>query len=125
MGSRKIVHVVSLVVAVGLVSACNSDSAGNGGVGNPQLGVGATPTPVSPTGGQKVKDGPAPLQYMFAAGGNVRVMDATTGKQVARAEVEPNTMLRVDQKAGVRAGDKELVRGPLPANHEYEIWLDR
>ena len=119
--------VASALLIIPLTASTGCQSPNSGG-GSPQASVGAptTPTPSGPQTAQKVKDGRAPLQYNFAAGGNVRVVDATTGKEVVRTHVGPNTILRVTP-AGVFANDEQLNRTewPLAADHQYEIWLDR
>ena len=126
MTSRKIFFAPALLIIPLIASTgCQSNDAGGG---SPQASVGAptTPTPSGPQSSQKVKDGIAPLQYNFAAGGNVRVVDATTGKEVVRTRVGPNTILRVNPD-GVFANHQKLNRTewPLAADHQYEIWLDR
>ena len=117
--------IFQLIIPLIALTGCQNDS---GGGGSPQASVGAptTPTPSGPQSSQKVKDGRAPLQYNFAAGGNVRVVDATAGKEVVRTRVGPNTILRVNSD-GVFANDQKLNRTqwPLKADHQYEIWLDR
>ena len=114
-----------LLIALTASSGCQSPNTGGGG---PQASVGAptTPAPAASQGSQKVKDGRAPLQYNFAAGGDVRVVDATTGKELVRTRVAPNTILRVSPD-GVFANHEKLNRTewPIAADHQYEIWLDR
>jgi hypothetical protein len=123
MTSRTILTTAILALCT-LLTACQSD--GSGGGGNTQASVGTTPTPAPPQNTSKVKDGRPPLQYNFAAGGNVRVIDATTGKEIVRTRVAPNTVLHVNTD-GVFANDQRLNRTewPLAADHQYEIWLDR
>ena len=121
MASRMICCAVLLAAIVAPGMSCQNS--GSTGQGSTQAQVKAEP--VGSQSGTKVADGAAPLRFTFVAGGNVRVMDATTGERVARAKVPPNTTVRVDAAAGVVANDKELARGPLPADHQYEIWMDR
>ena len=119
MTSRTIV--ATALLALGAFSAgCQNDNGGS----NTQASVRTTPVPVESQNTLKVQDGRAPIRYHFTAGANVRVVDATTGKEVARTRVSPNTTVRVEP-AGVFAGDAKLTRRPLPADHEYEIWMDR
>ena len=122
MSSRTISITTALFAVCTVLIGCQNESGGGGG--NTQASVSNTPAPVGSQNATKVKDGTAPLQYNFAGGGDVRVVDATTGEQVARTRVAPNTIVRVEPD-GVFAGDKKLTRRPLPADHRYEIWLDR
>jgi hypothetical protein len=117
----------ALLSAALLATGCQSNDSGGGGTGAAQAQVQASraPTPVGSLNSSKVTDGPAPLQYNFAAGGNVRVIDKSNGKQLAQARVGPNTVVRIDPKSGVTANDTPLAKGPLPADHQYEIWMDR
>jgi hypothetical protein len=125
MTSRTILITAALLAIGFLSTSCQNEGGGGGGVGNTQASVGNRPK-AAPAGqnASKVTDGPAPLRYNFAAGAGVRVVDATTGEEVARTRVGPNTIVRVE-RAGVFAGDEKLTRRPLPADHKYEIWMDR
>jgi hypothetical protein len=66
-----------------------------------------------------VKQGTTPLAHIFITGGPIRVIDLTTKMQVAAG-----TLVRVDEKHGVIAGDVTLAPGPLAAGHEYAIYAD-
>ena len=75
--------------------------------------------------GLKLKEGPAPLRFVVAQGGKVTVRDTTTGKTIAKASVAPSTAVTVDAVSGVSFGAKVAVKGPLPADHRYQISLDQ
>jgi hypothetical protein len=76
------------------------------------------PLPAKP-----VKDGPAPLVYLLPGEGMVRIVDKTAGIDIASTAAESRSIVRIDDLTGVQLGKQTLVRGPLPAGHEYEIYL--
>jgi hypothetical protein len=124
MTSRTIFVATALLAWPLAVIGCQNSPSDSGGPGA-QASVQTKPTPVGSQNTTKVTDGSAPLQFTFVAGGNVRVVDATTGKQVAKTRAAPNTTIHVDAANGVFANDKRITLGPLPADHRYEIWMDR
>jgi hypothetical protein len=71
-----------------------------------------------------VAHGKTPLVYIFATGGPVRVVDVTANIAVGAAVVGNQTLVRVDDRHGVIAGNKTITAGPLPAGHEYVIYAD-
>jgi hypothetical protein len=80
--------------------------------------TGVKPEPVM------VTQGPTPLVYLFDIGGPIRVIDLTSKSQIAAATIGNRTLVRVDDRKGVTAGDTNLMPGPLPAGHNYGIYLD-
>jgi hypothetical protein len=70
-----------------------------------------------------VKDGPAPLVYLLPADGTVRVVDKTAGLELATTSAQARSIVRIDELTGVQLGKQTLIRGPLAAGHEYEIYL--
>ncbi len=127
MRSWKTIHFTAAALSVAALGGCqNNDGGGGGGVGagNPKPTVQASPDP-NPSKSTRLKRGAAPLQFMLAGGGNVRVVDSTTGKQVAKTKAKPHTLIRVDPQSGIHANDQQLAKGPLPEDHQYEIWMDR
>jgi hypothetical protein len=77
--------------------------------------------PVQPS---PVAQGPAPLVYLYSAGGPVRIVDLTTNAQVAAGVAPQRTLVRVDAKNGVILGRETLAPGPLVASHTYGIFID-
>ena len=77
------------------------------------------PAPVLP-----VKQGPAPLAYIVEAGGTVRVVEMDTGMTIASGDVGPQSIVSVDEKAGVRIGGQVVGKGPLPSDKTYQIFLE-
>jgi hypothetical protein len=73
----------------------------------------------------RMRYGKAPLAHMVTGQGYVFVKDATEGKWVADRDVRGTTTVQIDQKRGISIGDRVVVGGPLPADHFYELWLDR
>ena len=71
-----------------------------------------------------VAHGKSPLFYIFSTGGPVRVVDVTSNIAVGTTVVGNQTLVRVDDRNGVIAGDKTITAGPLPAGHEYVIYAD-
>ena len=70
-----------------------------------------------------VRDGPAPLVYLLPADGTVRIVDRTSGTELATTAGNARSIVRIDDLTGVQLGKETLLRGPLPAGHEYEIYL--
>ncbi len=102
------------------VTACQDKSGGSTGAVSA-----ATPQTSSPPGSMRLISGAAPLQYMLTSGGVVRVVDVTANEQLLKGPVPPQTMIRIDPKTGLSAGKQNIIPGPLPQGHRYEIWLDR
>lgn len=70
-----------------------------------------------------VREGTAPLVYLLPAGGTVRIVDKTASIELASAGAESRSIIRIDDLTGVQIGKETLLKGPLPAGHEYEIYL--
>lgn len=70
-----------------------------------------------------VKEGPAPLVYLVETAATIRVRDASANRDLAQAVVPGRRMVRVDARSGVVYGGDTLVRGPLPADHHYVIFV--
>ncbi|MGB7157521.1 MAG: hypothetical protein WBD40_05610 [Tepidisphaeraceae bacterium] len=72
---------------------------------------------------QPVREGTAPLIYLLPASGSVRIMDKTMDKELAAVSVEARSIIRIDDLTGISLGKETLLRGPLPAGREYQIYL--
>jgi hypothetical protein len=71
-----------------------------------------------------IAEGPLPLAYVYTSGGPVRVVDLTTGSQVAASVAPARTLVRIDAKSGVLLGKEMIAAGPLTSSHRYGIFLD-
>jgi hypothetical protein len=71
-----------------------------------------------------VTQGPTPLLHLFDVGGPIRIIDLTSKSQLASATVPDRTLVRIDDRNGVTIGQERLIPGPLPAGHNYGIYLD-
>ena len=71
-----------------------------------------------------IKQGTTPLAHIFIAAGPVRVVDLTSNVTVAAVTVDAQTLVRIDDRHGVIAGDKTITPGPLPPGHQYAIYAD-
>ncbi len=71
-----------------------------------------------------VAQGGTPLVFIFIAGGPIHVTDITSKVVIATGTVPDQTLVRVDDRHGVIAGDVTLLPGPLIAGHEYAIFAD-
>ena len=71
-----------------------------------------------------VTQGPTPLIHLFDIGGPIRIIDLTSKSQLAAATVPDRTLVRIDDRNGVTIGQQKLIPGPLPAGHNYGIYLD-
>jgi hypothetical protein len=108
------------------IVACAVIGCQDGGGSAPPTGasVGTTPKPSDPKSTQ-LRDGMLPMTYMLGGGGKIRIVDATTKKQIARTTAPPQAAIHVNADRGVVVNDKTITNGPLPKDHRYEIWLDR
>lgn len=64
------------------------------------------------------------LATQFAAGGNLRIVDATSNSTLLNTTVAPGQSIAVSADAGIVVGERTLVTGPLASDHNYEIWWD-
>jgi hypothetical protein len=71
-----------------------------------------------------VKQGPAPLVYIVETPGSVAVVDLNTQQRLASAPVPARTIVRVESRSGVIFGEQHVSPGPLPADHQYGIYLE-
>ncbi len=122
-----------LAVAV-MVSACRSTTRSDrpapttqpapSGMRNARVEPNAElPLPVAQAS-TPIAKGPTPLVYLYDLGGPVRVVDSTTGAQIASAVAPARSIVRVDDRHGVTVGSLNVSQGPLPAGHQYVIYLD-
>jgi len=81
-------------------------------------------TPTSPDGATRLTSGPATLNYLLPAGGQIRVVDLATGKTVITATAPPQAVISIDDNKGVTVANKVVKPGPFPPGHRYELWLD-
>ena len=71
-----------------------------------------------------VAQGPAPLLYIFDTPASIRVIDLTSGQQLAAANVQARTLVRVDDVKGVTIGADNIAPGRLTPGHQYAIYSD-
>jgi hypothetical protein len=71
-----------------------------------------------------VKQGPAPLVYIVETPSSVAVVDLNTQQRLASAPVPARTIVRVEPRGGVIFGETHIAPGPLPADHQYGIYLE-
>ncbi len=76
------------------------------------------PVPAKP-----VREGRSPLVYLLPAGGSLRVVDTTSGAEIATTPAESRSILRIDDLTGVTLGPVTLLKGPLPPGRAYAIYL--
>ena len=70
-----------------------------------------------------VREGSSPLVFLLPGSGSLRVVDKTTGIDLASTQAQARSILRIDDLTGVTLGKQSLVKGPLPSGHEYAIYL--
>ena len=70
-----------------------------------------------------VKAGVPPLLYLVETPQIVRILDQSNNSILAEVPVGRRTIVRVDEQAGVYAGSRTLVAGPLPAGRRYGIYV--
>src|SRR5688572_17992871 len=70
-----------------------------------------------------VRQGTPPLYYWSDMAETLRVVDETGRQVLAEIDARPRTILRVDAKTGVVAGQLTLMAGPLPGDHRYAIYV--
>jgi hypothetical protein len=71
-----------------------------------------------------VAQGPAPLVYLLDIGAPIRVVDMTSSAVIAQATAPNGSIIRVDPRRGVMVGSQNVLPGPLPADHRYEILIE-
>ena len=107
------------------LAGCNNNSAVETAPNAPRPPATApTGTPAA-TGSTKLTSGLAPLNYFLGPGGQVRVVDLTTGKTIASATAPLQAVITIDQAKGITVNTTVVKAGPLPAGHRYELWLDQ
>jgi hypothetical protein len=89
-----------------------------------RVGGGSRPLPVAPENPPTMlAGGKLPVVHLFAAGGRIRVHDATANRQLAAGVAPPNSIISVTAN-GITVAKTKLLNGPLPADRTYEIWFD-
>ncbi len=68
-------------------------------------------------------EGPPPLFYNLKRGDRVRVVDSTTGKELASAIAAGPAIVNV-QTSGVFIGEQRFHAGGIAADHMYQVLLD-
>jgi hypothetical protein len=79
-------------------------------------------TSVLHTSSVAVTEGSLPLVYETTELCTVRVIDQSSGKQVAFATARPGQFLAISRK-GAKLGT-DAISDPLPADHRYTIFVD-
>ncbi len=70
-----------------------------------------------------VREGTPPIVYLLPSDGELRVVDKTTGQEIAAAPTaQSRSILRIDDLTGITLGRQTLLKGPLAPGHEYEIF---
>lgn len=114
----------AIVILALTLAGCQQPGSANPGTAGSVGAEGITATP-APTDTTLLRGGPPPMSYLLGSGGNVRIMDATTGKRLSRKALTPQSVILLDAQKGVVVGTDVLVKGPLDPTHRYEIWLDK
>jgi len=71
-----------------------------------------------------VHEGVAPLVYLLPSAGSVRIVDKTAdNRELVTASAKARAIIRIDTSSGISLGTQTLLPGPLPAGHEYSIYL--
>ena len=72
-----------------------------------------------------VKQGRLPIVYMVETGDGVivTVVDQNTGERIASAPVGTRAIIRIEARNGVYYTNEHVLPGPLPADHNYAIYL--
>jgi len=83
-----------------------------------------SPLAVPPSPARPVQQAPAPLVYLVETAALVRVVDATSGEELLRVPVPAHTIVAVNASVGVQIGGATMKLGPLPADHQYAIYLE-
>ena len=116
-----LVALALLIGALGGGGGCRHNDSSGGGAATVGAAPSATP---QPTNSMKLASGPATLNYLLGAGGQIHVVDLDTGKTIATATAPLQAVITVDQSRGVIVANNVITAGPLPVGHRYEIWLD-
>lgn len=131
MFSKRIILGYGLLLGLGglLTAGCNSTGSGN--VGAIQTVDAKSAGEVKATAGQPTRSsmllrrGPAPITHMVTSGGQLYVIDAYNRSTLVQTSLPHQaTTITVDQDKGISVGTDTKLHGPLPAGHQYELWLD-
>ena len=71
-----------------------------------------------------IAEGEPPLAHIFSAAAAIRVVDLTSGAQLAATGVGERTLVSIDHLRGVTIAGQLIVPGPLPAGHHFAIYVD-
>jgi hypothetical protein len=106
---------------------CKSDPAGK-----PAPSVAPAPSGTVLKTGMKVgnevllkQSGTAPFSVQVDSDGLLRIYDVTDKKDVLPpTPVKASVLLKADVQTGILLGQNPVLKGPLPAWHVYQIWLE-
>lgn len=71
-----------------------------------------------------VRQGPAPLTNVFAAGGKIQIVDTTDNKVLLTTTVPPNSVVTLNTRTGVTVNARPTsAKGPLGPKHRFEFRL--
>ena len=117
---------VALLTLLPVMAGCHSHKPVPGPTTAPQAQEhwATTPLPVPPTAVRPVREGASPLVYLVETAALVRVVDATSGEELLRVPVPAHTIVAVNASVGVQIGGATMKLGPLPADHQYAIYLE-
>jgi len=121
---KKSIAILTLLSG-GLMFGCNNSGSSSAAVApNAPKPVAAATAAPSPTDSTKLKSGPAPISYLVGPGGPIHIVDTNTGKTIVKVTAAPNAIVIIDETKGISVSNTVVKAGPLPAGHQYEIWLD-
>jgi hypothetical protein len=124
---NKSIATFALLVAGALFGCQNNGSGGSADASpNSPKPVGTPTATPAATNSIKLKSGGAPFTYVVGPGGPLHIVDATTGKTVvSKVVAAPNAVVMIDDAKGISIANTVVKAGPLPAGHQYELWLDQ
>lgn len=120
-------RVLAIIFAASVMAGCHHDK--------PEKEKPATMPTLYGTAGQApiaaealptlVEQGEPPLAYRVEANVTIRITDMTAGQTVASAKLKAGDYVAVTQDNGVVMAGERIVKGPLPENHRYGIYVEQ
>ncbi len=120
-------RVVVIILAASVMAGCHHDKPEKekpttmpsfyGTAGQAPIAAEAQPT--------LVEQGEPPLAYRVESSVTIRVTDMTAGQTVATARMKAGDYVAVTGDNGVVMAGERIVKGPLPEDHRYGIYVEQ
>ncbi len=122
---------IGVIFCIGLALGCVSDQPRRGDTVLSKSDLDALKREFAQPGGGSVEmnksypiaQGSLPLGHIVTGDSAVRVVDLTSGIQIAGGDAPRSTVVSVDAKRGVTIAGQQVNPGPLPSAHTFGIYV--